>query len=228
MSNLYQSEDWKSLDGVCRAQLLLVIEGLKRGTVIRGNWTSFMDILEKTGLGHELETGKYLLDPMVVVARQKDLQEQHRRFLALPDNANSNDFDKIEGWLLGYPKCCTEEYAKDITPEQVLAIQNGQIKLCYTFGRELDAQIRTYGSYPEIFDYRPPSFTPCKMTCPQATKILSSWKQAIDTLDPEASNELVYYNRMDLPERLVHREYLLQENQKRNFEYKLEVLRRSV
>ncbi len=49
MKDLYKSEEWKSLNEIDRAQLLLVIEGLKRGTMIRGNWTSFIDILKKNG-----------------------------------------------------------------------------------------------------------------------------------------------------------------------------------
>jgi hypothetical protein len=228
MGNLYQSEEWKSLEEIDRAQLLLVIEGIKRGTIIGGNWTSFMKILEKTGLGYELNTNKYQLSPVVVVARPEDLQEQNRRYLTLPENANRDDFHKIAGWLLGYPECCTAEYVKDRTLEQRRAQRNGQRHLSYRFGQELDAQIKAKRSYSEILDYRPPSFTPCGVECPEATRVLTSWKQAIDTLDPEAGRELVYFNRRCLPERFAHQEYLQQEGQRRSLEYRLEMLRRSV
>jgi len=228
MSDLYRSEEWKSLEKIDRAQLLLVIEGLKRGTIILGNWTSFMDILKKTGLRYELNTDKYSLDPVVVVAKPEDLAEANRRYLTLPEKSNDSEFHKISGWLLGYPECCTEEYVKDRTPEQRKAQRNGYQHLSYRFGQELSDQIRSEGSYPEIFDYRPPSFTPCGIECPEARKVLTSWKEAIDTLDPEAGKELVYFNRRSFPERLAHKEYLQQERQRRNLEHRLEMLRRSV
>lgn len=228
MSSLYQSEEWKSLEEIDRAQLLLVIEGLKRGTIIGGNWTSFIDILNKNGLGYQLNTDKYRLDPVVDVAKPKDLAEANHKYLTLPNRLKGDEFYKISGWFLGYPKCCTEEYAKERTPEQRKAHRNGQRHLSYKFGQELDTQIKAEGSYPEIFDYRPPSFTPCGTKCPEVTRVLTSWKDAIDTLDPEAGKKLVYFNRCNFPERLAHKEYLQQEGQRRNLEYALEMLRRSV
>lgn len=228
MSNLYHSEEWKSLEEIDRAQLLLVIEGLKKGTIIGGNWTSFIGILKEGGLGYELNTDKYRLDPVVMVAKSEDLAEANHRYITLLERGSEDEFHKISGWLLGYPECCTEEYVKERTPEQRKAERNGQRYLGYKFGQELDTQIRTKGTYSEIFDYRPPSFTPCGIECPEAIRVLTSWKDAIDTLDPEAGKEVIYFNRNGFPERLVHKEYLQQEGQKRNLEYRLEMLRKSV
>ena len=90
MTNLYQSDQWKSLDEIDRAQLLLVIEGLKRGTIIGGNWTSFMDVLDQTGLSYELNTSKYRLRPVAVVAKPEDLQERNRRYLSMSTRRESN------------------------------------------------------------------------------------------------------------------------------------------
>lgn len=228
MRDLYHSKEWKSLSKVDRAQLLLVIEELKRGAIIDGNWTSVMSILQKNGLGYELSRGKYHLNPVIVVAKPEDLQEQNRRFLTLPTRATREDFDKINGWLLGYPECCIEEYVKKITPYQMKAITHSQRHLSYKFGQELDARIKAEESYPEVFDYRPPSFIPCGIDCPEAVRVLSLWKDAINTLDPEAGKELVYFNRQDFPERLAYKDYLHLEKQRRNLESDLEILRRSV
>ena len=105
MEDLYKSEEWKSLEEINRAQLLLVIEGLKKGTCIYGYWNSFMDVLKKTGLDYQLNKSKYHLDPFVIVAKPEDLQERNRRYLTLSEVANGNELDKIDGWLFGYPKC---------------------------------------------------------------------------------------------------------------------------
>lgn len=229
MENLYKSKEWKSLDEIDRAQLLLVIEGLKRGTIIRGNYTTFMNILKKTGLDYKLTSNKLRLHPVAMVARPRDLAEATHRYLTLPKNPVGTGYHGVTGWLLGYPECCTEEYVKERTPEQAIAMKRkDQTHLGYRFGKELDSKIKSKGTYPDIFDYRPPSFTPCSLECPKATNVLSSWKEAIDTLDPEAGKELVYFNRNDFPERLANIEYLKKENQGRDLEYKLEFLRRSV
>lgn len=227
MENIYKSKEWKSLEEVDRAQLLLVMEGLKRGTIIGGNYTSFMDILRKSGLDYKLNTDKLNLNPVAMVAKPEILKEVTHRVLTLPKYSNESDFHKTMGWFLSYPECCTEEYVKERTPEQKLAQKNGQTHLGYRFGRELDTKVKSEGSYPEIFDYAPPSFTPCSIECPEATKILSSWKEAIDTLDPEAAKELVYFNRNDYPNMLAHREYMKAENSRRNLEAKLNFLRRT-
>ena len=60
MENLYKSKEWNSLDKEGRAQLLLVIEGLKNGAMIGGNHTSFIDILKKTGLDYIFNLDKHL------------------------------------------------------------------------------------------------------------------------------------------------------------------------
>ena len=225
MENIYKSKEWKSLEEIDRAQLLLVIEGLKRGTIIGGNYTSFMDILKKTGLDYSLTSDKLSLDPVAIVAKSKDLAEATHRYLTLPKNPVGTGYHGVTGWLLGYPECCTKEYVKERTPEQKIAQRNGQRHLSYRFGKELDSKIRSEGSYPDIFDYRPPSFTPCSVNCPEATKVLSSWKEAIETLDPEAAKELVYFNRRDYPEMLAHRGYLESEKSRRTLDAKLKSLR---
>jgi hypothetical protein len=67
----------------------------------------------------------------------------------------------------------------------------------------------------------------CSINCSEATKVLSSWKEAIETLDPEAGKELVYFNRNDYPEGLAHEKYLNAEHSRRRLESKLRFLRKS-
>ena len=225
MKDLYKSVEWNSLEEIDRAQLLLVIEGLKRGTIIGGNWTSFMDVLKHTGLKYELNTDKYRLNPVAVVAKYGDLFESHRQYLNLPESAVDDEYHRIMGRFLSYPECCTNEYVKERTPEQTIAKTRGLDHLTHKFGQELSARIMTQGKCPDVLDYRPPSFTPCGIDCPEAISVLESWKQAIDTLDPEAGRELVYFNRRDFPERLVHEDYLVHERERRNLEHRIKSLK---
>lgn len=228
MENLYKSNEWKSLDKVDRAQLLLVIEGLKKGTIIGGNYTSFMDILKKTGLDYKSNFDKRLLHPVFEIAKPEVLAEKTHRLLSLPKYATSFDYYRVIGDFLGYPECCIKEYSRERTPAEKEAGRiPGKRHLTYRFGQELDNAIKSGGKYPDVFDYVPPSFTPCSINCPEATKTLASWKDAIETLDPEAGKELVYFNRNDYPQLLAHQNYLKEEDAKRNLERKLLMLRRN-
>ena len=99
--------------------------------------------------------------------------------------------------------------------------------MSYRFGQELDSKIKSDVKYPDFFVYRPPSFTPCSVNCPEARIVLTSWKEAINTLDPEAGKELIYFNRTDYPEKLAHREYLEAERSRRGLDARLRFLHRS-
>jgi hypothetical protein len=88
--------------------------------------------------------------------------------------------------------------------------------------------IESEGSYPDIFDYRPPSFTPCGIECSDAIPLLTQWKDAIDSLDPDAAKELVFFHRKEFPEMLAHEEYVKQEFERRALEYGLDRMKRGV
>ena len=62
MKKLYESLEWKSLNKIDRAQLLLVIEGLKRGTIISGDFTRVAEIILAQGLEYTLNTPPYCLN----------------------------------------------------------------------------------------------------------------------------------------------------------------------
>ena len=55
LKDIYASEEWVSLNPVDRASLLLVIEGLKKGTEIQAPYGTLMSILRKTGLSYSYE-----------------------------------------------------------------------------------------------------------------------------------------------------------------------------
>lgn len=186
-NSLYESSEWKSIDGVDRAQLLLVIEGLKRGTTINGNWTTLIDILNRTNLSFELNNPNDILRPVFTIAKQKILEERNQRFLQLKDTITNRDWYKIDGWFFSYPDCCVEEYSRKRTPLEKEQKTKGARHLSYTFGRELDELIKSSGNYPEIFDFKPPTFTPCSINCPSAIETLTIWKDAIESQDPDAA-----------------------------------------
>ena len=196
---LYDSSEWKSLDAVERAQLLLVIEGLKRGAIIRGNWNGFLDIVRGAGLEYKLESKPDSAQHIFSVAKKEVFEEVARRESHL-ENACADDYHRIDGWMLSYPSCCVEAY----------------ISKQSRFGHELSDTIKKEGKYPEVFDYLPPPFTPCSLYCKEAITTLTNWKKTLDKNDPQAANELIYFNRIHPPARFAHQKYLQKEEQKRH------------
>src|SRR3989344_1182395 len=109
-AEIYNSAEWKELAPIARAQLLLVAEGIKPGTIIEGNFTSFQEIIRQMGLATHLNSEPFLLQPVYEVASAATLSEHRRDFIALPEKVTQEDYHKINGKFLGYPACCTEEY----------------------------------------------------------------------------------------------------------------------
>lgn len=203
---LYSSDDWKSLEPLTRCELILVVEGVKPAVITRGNWTAFQRIVRRTGLEYASTWGPYPLRLAARVAKPVILNEWTGAFLRLPENTRCVDYARINGKYLGYPSCCVEEYCRKRTSEEANAQRRKDHINSHTFSKELDALINEKGTYPEVFDYRPPSFTPCGIHCQNAVNVLSQWKDAIEHCDPEASNALMTFHRVEEPERRAHEE----------------------
>ncbi len=195
--DIYKSEDWKSLKNIDRAQLLLVIEGLKKGTIIGGNWFSFRRVIKRTGLDYDIIARRFSLRPVFAVAHNEDLEEYDRRSRDLAD-----DFTKehmvLQGWFLGYPQCCVQEYVRKRTPEEKQALKEGKRHLSYKFGRELTSMLQEQGNYPDVFNYSSLTFTPCGINCPNALQLLSAWREVLQKYDPQAGAELADFNKRSI------------------------------
>lgn len=105
---LYETENWKKLDPLSRAEILLVLEGLKPGVIFPG-------MIEKD---------------VVTLAQENNLRVEYLRidgfgdFTVIGEERAMNEYcDKIgkiknsriqlhrlNGALLGYPRCCVDEY----------------------------------------------------------------------------------------------------------------------
>lgn len=231
MKDIYKSDDWKSLDKTDRAQLLLVMEGVKRGAMIRGNYTSFMRILEKAGLDYELNSDKYSLRPVFTVGKTEDIKEGGRKDLMLPKNAKAGESHKINGWFLSYSACCTEQYIKKgiSIKKEIELYKSGKDHLSCKFGREISGQMEKEGSYSEIFNYLVPSFTPCGIDCEESKKLLTKWKDVLEANDPEAAKELVRFNKIEfakmVPEIKANSDYLKANLEEKYNEVKLDLLK---
>lgn len=90
--DVYESVEWKKLDPVDRAQLLLVAEGVKPGTIINGDFTHLPKIVEKLQLDAVLETESNLvtrMGPLYRIAPKEKLSQFIR------DNISLKPYDKL-------------------------------------------------------------------------------------------------------------------------------------
>jgi len=201
---LYASEDWRSIDPFLRAELLLVIEDVKPGAFIAGDWGPFQRIIRESDLECTSRSSQYDIHLHACVAAPERLREFFRDKLQPLTNKTVADIHRIDGKFLGYPQCCVKEYSHQsmIRP---FGAKKSDTK--HPFRRELGAMIAEHGSYPAVFDYRPPAFTPCSAHCDDAIATLNTWKDALERNDPDAARALVEFNWEGEPEREAHKEY---------------------
>jgi len=224
---VYRSPEWKKLDEIDRAQLLLVLEGVKPGTVIDGDYTNFKKVIEQTGLATHRNTDPYSLRPVYEVSTPKRLAEYYRDVVAAPTKLPRGEFHRINGRFLGYPPCCTEEY---IRPEKNLEARNrvSPSRFLSNVDYEAKQMIDRGEGYPAELDYCPPSFTPCSATCENAIPLLRQWKRVLEAADPEAARGMCLFNWSGEPYRSVHREELSHVADERIARWRERFLRKSV
>lgn len=188
VSDLYDSEEWKSLDLLSRAELIPVVEGPQNGgrpgCIISGDWSNAPVVFQKAGLAYRAKQSKRGII-VFTVARLEDL-ERHEREFAEASLYNELKHHEITGRFLGYPECCVREYSSIDALEL-----DGWIS---KFDKELE-QFRQDGiKYPRELEYAPICFTPCGVYCPSALETLGMWGEMIETHDPEAGRKIRRYN----------------------------------
>ncbi len=205
---VYKSPEWKSLDPIDRAQLLLVTEGARPGAIIGGDFTSFQKIVEKMDLATHLNSEDWELGPVYEVARPEILSQRYRELVSLSEKTPAEEFHRFNGRFLGYPSCCTEEYINPTKNRGKIIKQygaKGQEKIP-NVTYEVSQLIEQGQQYPKELDYCPPTYTPCSATCPNALATLRKWKQLLEYADPEAAEQLKQFNWQSEPYRSVHQE----------------------
>lgn len=226
---VYKSPEWKQLDSVDRAQLLLVAEGVKPGTIVGGDFTNFAKIIPQLGLETSLNTDPRWLRPVYMVARPEILTKYHRDVIATPETKRQEPWHRLNGKFLGYPECCTEEYIK---PQKNIAARDQlppkQREEWSNFVFEAEQMVKKGEPYPAELDFRPPSFTPCSVNCPEALPLLRKWQRVIETADPEAARDLQIFNWGSEPYRTAHKDELAAIKKTEDEKKKIEFLRKSL
>lgn len=204
---IYQSFEWKQLDSVDRAQLLLVAEGVKPGAIIGGDFTNFKNVVKKMGLVATLNTHPFILYPVYTVSTPQRISEYYRKVLSVPEGITPEEFHRINGEFLGYPPCCIEEYIK---PQNNLEARKkySPSKVISNVDFEVAQLLEKGKIYSEELDFCPPAFTPCSAYCPRALEILRTWKEILELADLEAAKELQIFNWQIEPYSQAHEEEL--------------------
>ncbi len=203
---VYSSTAWRSIHPLDRAHIILVAERLKpmaycevsdlhdiRDFVSRG-----LDILVLQGVG-PTRWGRSGLDRLVFPSLGYMVCNSPRILRAITAARLSQGVMsmQLQGRLLGYPRCCVEEYMqptydKEFTAE---AIRNVTDRWAFRFALEAVGMFLDGKSFPSEFYYRMPSQTPCSVNCRSSLKLLRRWAEAIDKYDSEATEALTDGNK---------------------------------
>ncbi len=211
---VYDSPEWKSLNELDRAQLLLVAEGVKSGTIIQGDNKYFLNVVEGLGLHAVKTSDPYNVHPIFEVSSPAVMSQYYRENLVAPEKEKMSYFHEINGKFLGYPECCTKEYnnpqknlkaRKAFSPKKFISNLNFELIQLFNSGKP----------YPGQLDFRPPSFTPCSAYCGNALKVLGIWESVLQAGDPEAAKVLQHFNRSNSPTFNWHKEEVRSEMRKK-------------
>lgn len=213
--HLYETEEWLSSDHIDRAQLLLVIEGLKDGTTI--NWDN-QNLLEKIKLEKGLAFQKVKNFNLYDVAKSQKLLDDWNKNL----KANQKpfyDFLELHGLKVGmFLNDIKDKKIKEglnqvsqkceLNSYRIRGVFYGYPKCCideyiiyksnpdtlHKFNSQLEELLDKKEQYNPILKYTPPSFTPCDINCSEAISMLTGYKAALDRLDAKASNVYKVWN----------------------------------
>jgi len=196
---IYSSAAWRTLNPVDRAHIILVAERVKPMaycglTELRGVRNCILDGLDIVALeargkiGWEWSSMGLLVFP----SRTYTVCNSAKTLKVFTGGLSI----RLEGRLLGYPRCCVEEYTchtyeKEFTPEVIRSVG----RWAFRFALEAVGLFLDGKSLPREFNYLMPSQTPHSVTCLPSLKLLRRWASVIERHDPEAAKTLVEINR---------------------------------
>lgn len=168
---IYRSAERRRLFPLDRAQILLVVEGVKTGATAGINGISREEaeaLLTRLGLAYRISTGAW--GPVLDVSRDPRRLGEARKSFAR------------QGRFYGYTSCSIKTYLR------------GKTKAFYV--QLLDA-LKSGKGYPDEFNYLMPSQTPCSLECKNCRPLLRTWREVLLANDPEAAAALREFNRRE-------------------------------
>lgn len=181
-TNFYQSDKWRSIDPLTRAEILLVSEGVKPATRTSENadkYFGFMTCLNYLGIN--ITNVKFKKNEFVLTA-YKDIKafNDYYNSIVKPD-LSTFDIHRANGRFYGYPDCCIDSYVGLNTGMSVPNQHNLE-----TFDEQMPQR--------EVLSYRVPSMTPCEPICKNALDLLAKYRDVLVGCDIEAARALRSFN----------------------------------
>lgn len=190
MKNVYQSEEWKELCPLTRADIILVAEGVKPATTTGDDIDTYFPMLkclENLQLKYtELKFSKKDEYVLTIYKDEKIIDNLNRKLL--DPNLNIKQVWRANGEAYGYEDCCITRYSNaEIQKPNEKSIDY------VVFFKEMEDLKKENKNYPEALDYR--ISTPCSVNCEKTLKLLGTWKETLEKHDPEAAEALKSFNK---------------------------------
>ncbi len=204
---VYLSDEWKELNFLNRACILLVSEGLKPGASIfsteniesvlkklklpykRHDWIKlYYKCPGGTELSHKFPDGEYYYDIM-----KSHTTSIWYSFMKLCSRYIWIDAIKVDGLFHGYPKCCVDKFTK----KSILHIGKTRKEDVFQTHNLQNLLTLLDENYPDELDYTVFRHIPCRVYCGNTLGLYKKYKDVLLKYDKEAAEELKRFNKQN-------------------------------
>lgn len=186
-NDFYRSKEWKSVNPLARATILLVSEGKKPGCTFASDYRVDVEkVMDKLGLSYF--EPRWFNNRYIYTASKDDNALLKYIGKSLDKHFTSSQAHKTAGEFYGFPECCVDNFVEG----KLHYDRYGKDKN-NNFGDMLKIYIKSHGGYPEELDYR--MMVPCAVDCKEALKVTGGYRDVLLEYDEEAASALRLMNQ---------------------------------
>jgi len=189
MSDLYQTQEWKSIPVRERYCLLPTMEDVRPGALVKVENPQIKALeycLQEKGMKSYREK-----DRLWFVSKNENLLEDiakksmshSKTKSSYPISEEEKEYHTSIGKFFGYPKCCVKTFVKSLD-NKLLPLREWRKKA---------GMVLLKGDYNNLFDYT--LHVPCGLECKGTTKIAEEIKKCLENYDKKAAEHLRKFNR---------------------------------
>jgi hypothetical protein len=190
---IYASKEWKKIEPLARAHIILVNEKVKTGATF-GSFRNLSGVLEKLNIYYHIILEKERLKPLkfyvVHISSSSKMLKKVMELISRKIKVKNPDI--FWGKFYGYPICCVKRYSAEVkrgNPRRRFILQLLELK---NMGKQI----------PEELFYLMPTQVPCSPFCKKSLKILSIWKQTLEKADKEVAEWIANWNREEIEDEI--------------------------
>jgi hypothetical protein len=194
---IYNSKEWKEIEPLARAHVILVKEKAKVGATF-GSFKNISGILDKLNIYYRITLEKERFKPLkfYVIHISNSSEMLNKAIKLMAGKIKVKNPDIFWGKFYSYPICCVKKYSEEIktgNPRRRFILQLLELK---KKGRPIQ----------EEFFYLMPTQVPCSPFCKKSIKILRKWKLTLEKVDKDVAQWLANWNKEEIEDEIAREE----------------------